>query len=323
MNLPENLRYNPDRWKKLFLGSNSDSGDSFSKSEKKDLMQSLGMKRAPEGLKWKYLRSSKELVCEMGLYKEEWALIPNTVIGLNGDEGAGKTQLLYDLAVLYGVPFTNVLTGGQTLRRAGERLRKKKKSRGDTNINTEDQANFIERTDEDDIALDNMQFSWIESPSQEPKVVDSRLIGLAIYSTRKNVSSIKAASFYITASKNARMKRLSERTGKPVEVVTAETEERRRLDIEWYTRLYKGTKRFSVFGDIIDPHNPKYYDYIIDNTHYDRAVALQTMHDYLLEMGLVQKRVKDRVYDREKDEGLTLPASDTIFPEPEFPEKEV
>lgn len=320
MNLPENLRYNPDRWRTLF---SKRSEDGFSRSERKNLMRSLGMKNAPEGLKWKYLKSSKELVHEMDLYKEGWTLIPNTVIGLNGDEGAGKTQLLYDLAVLYKIPFTNVLTGGQTLRRAGERLRKKKMSRGDAGVNTEDQANFIERTDEDDIALDNMQFGWIESPSQEPKAVDSRLIGLAIYSTRINSPHIKAASFYITASENARMIRLSERTGKPVEVVKAETEERRKLDIEWYTRLYKGTKRFSVFGDIIDPHNPRYYDYIIDNTHYDRAVALQAMHDHLLEMGLVQKRVKDKVYDREKDKGLLLPVNGTIFSKPELPEKKV
>jgi cytidylate kinase len=314
MNLPENLRYNPDRWKTLF-SKKSDSGDGFSRSERRDLMQSLGIKRAPEGLKWKYLKSSKELVHNMDLYKEGWTLIPNTVIGINGDEGAGKTQLLYDLAILYGIPFTNVLTGGQTLRRAGERLRKKKRSKEHTNLSVKDQANFIERTDEDDIALDNMQFGWIESPSQEPKAVDSRLIGLAIYSTRINSPDIKAASFYITASENARMIRLSERTGKPVDVVKAETEERRKLDIEWYTRLYKGTKRFSVFGNIINPHNPRYYDYIIDNTHYDRAVALQTMHNHLLEVGLVmQVEEKGKIYDREKDKGLTLATNDTIFP---------
>lgn len=311
MTLQETFKGNPETGQIGFFQRRKDL-TALSREEKNTLMQFFGIEKPPVGLKWEYLKASKELVCEMDLYKEGWELAPQSILGINGEEGAGKTQLLYDLAVLYGIPFENVKTGGQTLRLAGERLRKRgffrKKGKEITN-----QAAFIERTDEDDKALDDMQFGWVESPSLQPKAVDSRLIGLAIHSTRKNNPNVEAASFYIIAAETARMKRLSERTGKPIEVVKAETEERRILDIERYTRLYKGTKRFSTFGDIINPHSSKYYDYIIDNTHYDRAMALKEMHAYLLKRGLV---LRTKPYDREKDKDLDLPAKKTVFTQP-------
>lgn len=304
MNLPEAFRGNLET-RQINLEK---------KKERHDLMQFFGIETPPVGLKWKYLKASKELVCEMDLYKEGWKLVPRAVIGINGEEGAGKTQLLYDLSVLYGIPFENVKTGGQTLRLAGEKLRKKGFFKKKEKTSLTDQATFVERADEDDKALDDMQFGWTESPSEQPKAIDSRLIGFAIYYVKDHKPDARLVSFYITASENARMKRLSERAEKSVEVVKAETEERRRLDIERYTRLYKGTKRFELFGEIINPHNTMYYDFIIDNTHYDRAVALQTMHDHLLEMKLVQKREKPKVYDREKEVNPGLAENGDIFP---------
>lgn len=312
MSLPETFRNNSEAGQISFFQKRHPEHE-LPKEEQTALMDFFGIEKPPIGLKWKYLKASKELVCEMDLYKEGWELEPQSVIGINGEEGAGKTQLLYDLSVLYGIPFKNVKTGGQTLRLAGEKLRRKGFFKREEKVSATDQTTFIERIDEDDIALDNMQFGWVESPSEQPKAIDSRLIGFAIYYVKENNPNTKVISFYITASENARMKRLSERTGKPEEVVKAETEDRRKQDIERYTRLYKGTKRFEVFGEVINPHNRSYYNFIVDNTHYDRAVALQTMHDHLLEMGLVQKTKKSEIYDGEKDIYIKLEENKESF----------
>jgi len=321
MNLPDVFKNNPESGQINFFQRKKDPKHELPNEEQSFLMHEYGIKKAPEGFKWKYLKEAHLLIRkpEIDLYKEGWELVPRAVIGINGEEAAGKTQLLFDLAVLYGVDVVeNTKTGGQTLRIAGERrLRKKGFFRKKQQVEATNQASFVQRADEDDIALDNMQFGWVENPAEKPKLVDSRLIGLAIYYVRQRNPNIKAVSFYITASENARMKRLSERIGKPEEIVKAETKERRKLDIERYARLYKRTKRFEIFGDIINPHNTLYYDYIIDNTYFDREVALQTMHEHLVERGLVQKKSKPpestEVYDQEKHDLLKLPESGDIF----------
>jgi cytidylate kinase len=288
-----------------FFQSRKEAKNAVSETENAVLAAKYKIKGAPESFKWDYLKKSDELVTSMDIYKEGFTLLPHAVIGINGDEGAGKTQLVFDLAVLYGVDLVHdIKTGGQALRQAGEKLRKRHFFGREKVGDMADQAGFVERTDEDDNALDNAQFSWVENPSEKPKLVDSRLIGLAIYSIKHKKTDLKAASFYIISSAKERWHRLAERTGESEEEVETKTNERRKLDIERYTRLYKGKKRFEIFGDEINPHNSAYYDRVIDNTYRDREMAIRAMHEYLVETGLVGKKAEiqgpTEVYDRER-----------------------
>jgi len=164
------------------------------------------------------------------------------LIAISGPHGSGKSTAAKHIATMFNFKYLS----------AGELFRSIAKERG---LSLKELSIIAEKDEEIDRLIDNKTLEVADK--SEDLVVDAQLAGWLL----KNKADLL---IYITAPFDIRVKRISQRDKKPLEITKEETETRERSEKLRYQKLYK-----------IDITDLSIYDIIINTKKFDPDDCVQ------------------------------------------------